>query len=112
MRHEQKIEEYLTEQVQARGALCEKFVSPGRRGVPDRLITWRPVNPMRSGQMDLVETKAENGRLRPEQRRDHKRRAMLGIRVYLLNSRAKVDTYVNARARGMHVPELYSRPDQ
>lgn len=106
MRREQKLEDYLQERVEACGGLCEKFVSPGRRGVPDRLITWS------GGRMDLVELKAENGQLSPEQRRDHKRRMERGVRVYLLNTREKIDKYIALRMLGLVAPDLYSHPEQ
>ena len=35
---EKQIERYLKEEVQARGWLCWKLVSPGTTGVPDRIV--------------------------------------------------------------------------
>lgn len=92
MRREQKVEDYLLEQVEARGGLCGKHTSPGRRGAPDRLLTWH------GGVMHLVETKAKDGRIRPEQGRDHLRRGKLGVHVFVLWSKEAVDDYLN-RAR-------------
>lgn len=85
---ESAVEAHLRKRVEALGGLCEKFVSPGRRGVPDRLVTWP------SGQMDLVETKAPRGKLRPEQIRDHERRAVRRCRVRVLSTKAAVDAYI------------------
>ena len=36
---EKTIEAALVRRVAKLGGLCEKFVSPGRRSVPDRLVT-------------------------------------------------------------------------
>jgi hypothetical protein len=102
---ETTVEKYLREQVEARGGLCEKFVSPGRRGVPDRLVTWPEGYSDDNdtlffyGFMDLVETKAPNGRLRGSQVRDHKRRRLLGIIVFVASTKEQVDEYIKARGR-------------
>lgn len=109
MRREQKVEDYLTEQVEAAGGLCEKHVSPGRRGPPDRLVTWRPAVGMLEGDMDLVETKAPGGKPRKEQLRDHQRRALRRVPVYLIDTKAKVDEYVTWRTRyGFSPTHLHS----
>jgi hypothetical protein len=89
-RPEAAIETYLREQVEARGGLCEKF-TPTRVGQPDRLVTW-PYLPM-----DLVELKAPNGEVSDMQKRDHARRAKLGVFVFVLWTKAQVDKYISMR---------------
>lgn len=84
---ESAVEGYLQTGVEARGGLCEKYVSPGTRGVPDRLITWPFIG------MELAETKAPKGPIKPHQVRDHKKRAKLGVKVQLLYTRADCDAY-------------------
>lgn len=99
------VEDYLREQCELNGALCEKHVAPGRRGVPDRLVTlpWAV--------LDLVETKRPNGKARTEQLLDHERRAKLGVPVYLIDTKEKVRLYVIWRVRnGRHNPALFSVP--
>jgi hypothetical protein len=86
---ESKVETYLTEQVESVGGLCEKHVSPGRRAAPDRLITWP------SGTMELVETKAPRKKPREEQVRDHERRARRRVKVYVIDTLAKVQAYMH-----------------
>lgn len=44
------------------GGQCLKFVSPGVRGVPDRICIDK------CGKIQFVETKCETGRLSPEQK--------------------------------------------
>lgn len=67
----------------------EKHVSPGRRGVPDDLITWG--HPLCI--MELIETKAPKGERRKHQARDHALRARYGIKVHTLYTVAEVDAY-------------------
>jgi len=88
---EQSVEDYLRAQVKRRKGRCmlEKHISPGRRGVPDDLITWG--HPLCL--MELIETKAPKGDRKPHQIRDHKLRSRLGITVHTLYTRAEVDAY-------------------
>lgn len=84
---ESSIEKYLVRQVERNGGTCEKFVSPEKNNVPDRLITW-PMTPM-----ELVEVKDEGKRPRPGQLRDHARRRAMGVKVTVVDSKADVDRY-------------------
>lgn len=102
---ESTVEGHLVEQCELHGALCEKHVAPGRRGVPDRLVT------LKWGMMDLVETKAPDKKARTEQVRDHEARAERGVPVYLIDTKHKVDIYVRWRViNGAHYPALFSVP--
>ena len=49
---ESDIEDYLTRRVRAMGGRAYKFVSPGRRGVPDRMVL------LPGGRIGFVELKA------------------------------------------------------
>ncbi len=82
---ESVIERYLVQEVEKRGGLCEKFVSPGRRSVPDRIITWP------FGVVHFVELKAPGKVPRIDQLRDHARRRALGVRVFIIDDKAGVD---------------------
>lgn len=86
------VEKYLVEQVQKRGGICEKHVSPGRRDVPDRLVT------LRYQPMMLVELKAPGKKPRSGQLRDHARREALGIKVFVLDTKQKVDEWIHEYA--------------
>ena len=101
-KRETPIEDYLREQVALAGGMIEKHTSPGRRGVPDDLVTWP------RGRMDLVECKAKDGVPEDHQIRDHKRRAALGVPVYLLDTKEKINLYVHVRSRGYTAAELWS----
>lgn len=85
------VEAYLRTCVERRGGTCEKFVSPGLRGVPDRMVSDRP------GRIDFIETKAPKGRLAEHQKRDHARRRSRGFRVYTLYTKEMVDWYMRTQ---------------
>lgn len=88
---EGKVEDRFRAQVKKRSDRCmtEKHVSPGRRGVPDQLITWG--YPLCI--MELVETKAPKGDRKKHQTRDHNARSTYGIKVHTLYTVAEVDAY-------------------
>ncbi|NLC41156.1 MAG: VRR-NUC domain-containing protein [Clostridiaceae bacterium] len=55
MKLEKEDERYLKTRVEERGGLCYKFVSPGNKGVPDRIV----ITP--SGRVYFVEIKSSSG---------------------------------------------------
>jgi hypothetical protein len=77
---EKDIERALCKRVMALGGLCEKFVSPGRRSVPDRIIT------LPGGIIVFAEVKTPNKKPTPLQERDHTVRRSLGCRVLVIDS--------------------------
>jgi hypothetical protein len=102
---ENKVEEYLVEQVEAHGGFCPKTVWPGRRGCPDREVVWP------WGVIDKVETKRpKGGRYEPGQELAHREYAKRGVPVYLLNTTEKIDHYVNCRLHRDHARPLFSVP--
>ena len=90
MRPEEKVEQRLVSRVENEfGGLCEKFTSPGRRNVPDRLLT------LPGGQMLYIELKAPGEEPRLGQRRDHKKRRKLGADVRVLSTYEEVDAFID-----------------
>jgi hypothetical protein len=77
---EKDIESALCRRVKLLGGLCEKFVSPGRRSVPDRIVT------LPGGLIVFVESKAPGKKPTPLQERDHETRRRLGCRVVVIDS--------------------------
>lgn len=77
---ESVIEKALVERVKTLGGMCEKFTSPSRRGVPDRLVT------LPGGLVVFVELKAPGKSLSVLQQRDHARRRALGCTVFVIDS--------------------------
>ena len=58
---ENAVENYLNREARKVGALPMKFVSPGLRGVPDRIVLFP------GGLVVFVELKASGGKARPQQ---------------------------------------------
>ncbi len=84
---ESDVESYLVTRVERIGGMCEKFVSPQRRSVPDRLVTHK-------GRMFPVELKAPGKAPDEGQLRDHARRLKLGVEVHVLDCREDVDLFI------------------
>lgn len=78
---EKDVEAALVRRVKALGGLCEKFTSPGRRSVPDRIVT------MPNGQIIFVELKAPNKKPTDAQLKDHERRRALGCDVRVIDNK-------------------------
>ena len=85
---EADVEAYLVKQVRARGGDALKFTSPGRRHVPDRLVTAP------SGGVVLVEVKAPGQKPRVAQVREHMRLRAAGFVVVVVDSFDAVDATV------------------
>lgn len=76
---ERDIEKALVKRVKELGGLCEKFTSPGRRSVPDRLVIF-------PDRIIFVELKAPGKKPTELQQRDHNRRRALGCDVRVIDS--------------------------
>ena len=85
---ESDVEEYLCSEVLRIGGLCEKFTSPQRRGVPDRLVTYK-------ARMIPVELKKPDEKPTPAQLRDHARRLRQGVQVHVLTTTDAVDAFIH-----------------
>jgi len=97
---EKQIEKYLKEQVQARGWLCWKLVSPGTTGVPDRIVIG-------NRQIVFVELKKpETGRVsKVQQFRLHQLQG-LGHRTKIIDSKAGVDNLIKGLSKGVYSCDL------
>lgn len=84
---ERDIEAYLVKRCKEIGALADKFVSPQRRSVPDRMITF-------SGRVLFVELKATGKKPTEAQVRDHERRRAAGAEVVWLDSKNAADEVI------------------
>lgn len=99
---ESKIETHLRKRIEALGGLCYKFVSPGRRNVPDRIVLLPGVTtipPTRiwdtAPRTIFVELKAPGKKPTPGQLREHERLRGLGFRVEVLDSIRAVEDFVD-----------------
>ncbi|MFC9755175.1 VRR-NUC domain-containing protein [Streptomyces sp. NPDC056921] len=84
---ERDIEGYLLAQCRAHGLLCLKFVSPARRGVPDRIV----VAPRGTV---FVEVKRPGGQLRKLQQRTHAKLRDHGAEVHVVDDKPSVDAFI------------------
>ncbi len=84
---EETIEKALIRRVKALGGLCEKFTSPGRRSVPDRIVT------LPGGRVIFVECKAPGKKPTDKQAADHKRRLALDCDVRVIDTLEQVKMF-------------------
>jgi hypothetical protein len=86
---ERDIEAYFIRRVRETGGVQRKFVSPGVRGVPDRIVGFP------NGVFAFVELKAPGETARPDQLREHARWQKLGFLVYVVDSKPAVDVVID-----------------
>ncbi|MGW3197117.1 VRR-NUC domain-containing protein [Streptomyces sp. NPDC001118] len=84
---ESTIEDYFLAQCRAHGFLCLKFVSPGRGGVPDRIV----VAPSRTV---FVEVKRPGGKLQKLQQLTHAKLRRYGAEVHVVDDKPSVDALI------------------
>lgn len=84
---ERDIEAAFVTRVKSLGGIAEKFTSPGRRNVPDRLVT------LPGAVIIFVELKAPGKGPTEAQARDHDRRRKLGCDVRVINSLEAVHAF-------------------
>ena len=85
---ERDVERYFKAQLEKRGALVFKFVSPGQAGVPDRVVL------LPGGRVVFAEMKAPGEKPRPLQRAVFARMARAGHPVYIIDSREAVKRFM------------------
>ena len=84
---EKTIEKALVNKVKALGGIAEKFTSPNRRSVPDRIVT------LPGGRIIFVELKAPGKKPTEAQARDHERRRDLGCDVRVIDTLENVSMF-------------------
>lgn len=90
---ENDIEDYGVKQIEKYGGRAEKFKSPGRRSVPDRMITFS------WGHLFFIEFKRPGKDATPKQKLDHQRRRDMGFEVYVIDTKQKMDMLLEAKLR-------------
>ena len=85
---EKTIEAYFVKRIKEIGGVAEKFTSPNKRAVPDRLVL------LPSGVALFVELKAPGTKPTPLQLSDHNKRRALGFRVEVIDSKEGVDKFM------------------
>jgi hypothetical protein len=85
---EREVEQYFIRRVREAGGLQRKFVSPGHKGVPDRICVIR-------GSVHFVELKAPGKPLRADQVREHTRLRAAGVEgLWIIDSKDAVDYFI------------------
>ena len=84
---ENKVERYLDSEVVKLGGLTRKWVSPGRDGVPDRIVII-------NGVVWFVEVKTIDGKQSEVQKREHQRLIECGANVATVYGNAGVDMFI------------------
>lgn len=84
---EEYVEGYLRKRVMAAGGQCWKFTSPGKSGVPDRVVVL-------AGRTVFVETKALGKKPRPLQLARHREIRAAGGDVRVMDTRGQVDDLI------------------
>ena len=84
---ERDIEKALVLRVKRLGGVAEKFTSPSKRSVPDRLVT------LPEGRIIFVECKRPGGKPTEGQLRDHAQRRALGCDVRMIDSLEQVNAF-------------------
>lgn len=100
---EADVEEYLVKEVAKRGGVAEKFSSPNRASVPDRLVQWPAKTDWDWAPLpawtEFVECKAPGKKPTAAQDRDHERRRAMGFRVTVVDTYEAVDKYLESNIK-------------
>lgn len=86
---ESEVEAHLVKRVKEAGGMAYKFVSPGRRNVPDRMVVFP------GGRVFFVELKAPRKELRSGQARERSRLESLGCTVEVARTKEQVDDLID-----------------
>ena len=84
---ETPIEQALVRRVKSLGGMAEKFQSPQKRSVPDRICL------LPKGRIIFVELKASGKKPTDAQLRDHEKRRLLGCDVRVIDSIEAVNRF-------------------
>ena len=90
---ESKIEKRFRLAVERIGGKAPKWVSPGNRGVPDRIVI------LPGGRVVFVELKAPGKQLQPLQRKWMKTLRSLGHQVYKIDSEEDIERFIQEVCR-------------
>lgn len=99
---ENKVEKYLDTRITELGGSTRKWVSPGRDGVPDRIVRvpW-----MEHGVAHFVEVKTIDGKVSVPQQREHIRLIEDGYIVVIVFGEQGVDEYIELLLSTSPIPE-------
>ena len=91
-KRENKVETYLTDEVEKLGGITRKWVSPMHKGVTDQIVIIG--NSTVGGLVLFVEVKVIDGVLEDYQDREHKRLRRVGADVTVVYGEPGVDLFI------------------
>lgn len=94
---ERDTERYLRDTAKKHAGMAEKFTSPSKRSVPDRVCTLPCFEP----HVQYVEVKAEGKEPTDAQARDHKKRRAAGGIVHVIDTKQGVDDFFHFNCNGI-----------
>ncbi|MDR9795238.1 VRR-NUC domain-containing protein [Aeribacillus pallidus] len=97
---ETDIERHLVQEVERIGGKAPKWVSPGNRGVPDRIVI------LPNGRVVFVELKKPGGRMGPLQKRWAEILKGMGHQVYKIDSIKEIDRFIDKVSKEVSKTEI------
>lgn len=88
---ESYIEQYLVDQVKAKGGIVRKLKWIGQHGAPDRIVMFKPALGQDLRPPMFIELKAPGEKVKPHQQREHDRLRAHGQQVFVIDSIEGVD---------------------
>lgn len=95
MDSEKAIEQYLVKKVREAGGRAYKFVSPGNRGVPDRVVIFP------GGRVVFAEIKCKTGKLSAQQKNQIEKLRGLNQTVQVIYSKEDVNRFMSEFGGGV-----------
>jgi len=105
MEREKDVEAWLRHAIQAAGGQCWKFTSPGRAGVPDRIIL------MPRGRVVFVELKTETGELSRIQQHELDQLRNLGHEACVVYGQEAAEDFYYDLRKGVRLQDVYEGND-
>lgn len=90
------VEDYFVKRVRETGGMVRKLKWIGFNGAPDRIVWWPPQHHALTADIFFVELKAPGEKPNKQQTEEHKKMKENGLRVLVIDTKEKVDEFVNA----------------
>lgn len=94
------VEDYFVKRVRETGGMVRKLKWIGFNGAPDRMVWW-PKKRNYPADIWFVELKAPGKKPTTQQRDEHKKMKSTGLRVLVIDTKDKVDGFVDTALSAM-----------